>query len=71
MKTYYVLIDRKIWDGNPEYDQLVGLIEDNPEGVAFGGNITGVTVLTEAVFCRQFNKGKITSRRFELFTIEV
>ena len=70
MKTYYVLIDHKIWDGNPEYDQLLGIIEDNPN-VLLGTNIDGVTVLTQADFCRQFNGGKITSRRFELFTIEV
>lgn len=70
MKTYYVLIDRKIWDGNPEYDQLLGIIEDNPN-VLLDTKIDGVTVLTESDFCRQFNKGKITSRRFELITIEV
>lgn len=70
MKTYYVLIDRKIWDGDPEYDQLLGLVEDNPK-VLLGTHIDGVTVLSELVFCRQFNKGKITSRKFELFTIEV
>ena len=70
MKTYYVLLDRKIWDGNPEYDQLIGIIEDNPN-VLLDTKIDGVTVLSEAVFCRQFNGGKITSRRFELFTIDV
>ena len=70
MKTYYVLIDRKLWDGDPEYDQLLGIIEDNPK-VLLDTKIDGVTVLTEAVFCRQFNSGKITSRRFKLFTIEV
>ena len=70
MKTYYVLIDRKIWDGNPEYDQLLGIIEDNPN-VLLDTKIDGVTVLTEGVFCRQFNKGKITSRKYELFTMEV
>lgn len=70
MKTYYVLIDRKLWDGDPEYDQLIGLMEDNPN-VLLDTKIDGVTVLTEGDFCRQFNKGKITSRKYELFTIEV
>lgn len=70
MKKRYVLVDRKIWDGDPEYDQLLGLIEDNPK-VLLGTKIEGVTVLTEVEFCRQFNKGKITSRKYELFTIEV
>lgn len=70
MKKHYVLVDRKQWDGDPEYDQLLGIIEDNPN-VLLGTKIDGVTVLTEAEFCRQFNKGKITSRKFELFIIEV
>ena len=70
MKTYYVLIDRKKWDGNPEYDQLLGIIEDN-HNVLLYTKIDGVMILTEVDFCRQFNKGKITSRRFELFTVEV
>ncbi len=70
MKHYYVLIDRKQWDGDPEYYQLLGLIEDNPK-VLLGTKIEGVTVLTEVEFCRQFNKGKISSRRFELFIVEV
>ena len=70
MKTYYVLVERKLWDGDPEYDQLLGIIEDNPK-VLLGTKIDGVTVLTETEFCKQFNKGKITSRRFELFVIEV
>ena len=70
MKTYYVLIERKIWDGNPEYDQLLGIIEYNPN-VLLDVKINGVTVLSEVIFCQQFNKGKITSRKFELFTIEV
>jgi hypothetical protein len=70
MKTYYVLLDRKKWDGNPEYDQLIGLMEDNPN-VLLDTKINGVTVLTEADFCRQFNSGKITSRKYELFTMEV
>lgn len=70
MKKHYVLIDRKQWDGDPEYDQLVGIIDDNPN-VLLGTKIEGVTVLTEADFCRQFNKGKITSHKYELFTIEV
>lgn len=70
MKTYYVLIDRRQWDGDPEYDQLLGLIEDNPK-VLLGTKIDGVTVLTEADFCKQFNGGKITSRRFELFLVSV
>lgn len=70
MKTYYVLIERKIWDGNPEYDQLLGIIEDNPN-VLLDTKIDGVTVLTEGNFCRQFNSGKITSRKYELITMEV
>jgi hypothetical protein len=70
MKTCYVLVDHIIWDGDPEYDQLLGLIEDSPK-VLLGTKIEGVTVLTEVEFCRQFNKGKITSRKYELFTIEV
>lgn len=70
MKTYYVLVDRRQWDGDPEYDQLLGIIEDNPN-VLLGTKIDGVMVLTETDFCRQFNGGKITSRKFELFTIEV
>ena len=70
MKKHYVLAERKIWDGDPEYDQLLGIIEDNPK-VLLDTKIDGVTVLSEAVFCRQFNKGKITSRRFELFIVEV
>lgn len=70
MKTYYVLLDRKQWDGDPEYDQLLGIIEDTPN-VLLGTKIDGVTVLTEVEFIKQFNKGKITSRKFELFTIEV
>lgn len=70
MKTYYVLVDRKQWDGSPEYDQLLGIIEDSPK-VLLDTKIDGVTVLTEAEFCRQFNRGKIISRKFELFTIEV
>ena len=70
METYYVLIDRKLWDGDPEYDQLLGIIEDTPN-VLLDTKIDGVTVLTEGVFCRQFNKGKITSRKYELFVVEV
>lgn len=70
MKTYYVLIDRKQWDGDPEYDQLLGIIEDTPK-VLLSTNIDGVTVLTEVEFCKQFNRGKITSRKYELFVIEV
>ena len=70
MKKHYVLVERKIWEGDPEYDQLLGIIEDNPK-VLLGTKIDGVTVLAEVEFCRQFNKGKITSRKFELFTIEV
>lgn len=70
MKTYYVLLDRRQWDGNPEYDQLLGVVEDSPS-VLLGTKIDGVTVLTEAEFISQFNRGKITSHRFELFTIEV
>lgn len=30
----------------------------------------GVTVLSEVDFCRQFNGGKITSRKYELFMME-
>ena len=48
MKTYYVLVDRKIWDGDPEYDQLLGLMEDNPN-VLLGTKIDGVTVLTPVI----------------------
>lgn len=70
MKMYCILVDRKVWDGDPEYDQLLGLIEDNPK-VLLVTKIEGVTVLTEVEFCREFNKGKITSRKYELFTIEV
>lgn len=70
MKKHYVLIDRKIWDGDPEYDQLLGIMEDN-QNVLLDSKIDGVTVLTESDFCRQFNKGKITSRKYELFTMEV
>lgn len=67
---YYVLLERRQWDSNPEYDQLIGIMEDNPS-VLLDTKIDGVTVLTEADFCRQFNRGKITSHRFELFTIEL
>ena len=70
MKTYYVLLDRKLWDGDPEYDQLIGTMEDYPK-VLLDTKIDGVTVLTEADLCQQFNSGKITSRKFELHTIEV
>ena len=70
MKKRYVLVDRKIWDGDPEYDQLVGIIEDNPN-VLLDTKIEGVMVLTEAEFNREFNKGRISARRYELFIIEV
>lgn len=70
MRTYYVLVDRKQWYGDPEYDQLIGIMEDNPK-VLLDTKIDGVTVLTEADFCRMFNNGKITSRKYELQIIVV
>lgn len=70
MKKRYVLIDRKIWDGDAEYDQLLGIVEDNPK-VLLDTKIEGVVVLTEAEFNRQFNKGRISPRRYELFIVEV
>lgn len=70
MKTYYVLVEHKQWDGDPEYDQLLGIIEDTPK-VLLDTKIEGVVVLTEAEFNRQFNKGGISPRRYELFIVEV
>lgn len=70
MKKRYVLIDRKLWDGDAEYDQLLGIVEDNPK-VLLDTKIEGVVVLTEAEFNRQFNKGRISPRRYELFIVEV
>lgn len=69
MKMYCILVDCKVWDGDPEYDQLVGLIESNPEGVA-ELKIAGVTVYDYKRFETEFNKGKITSRKYELFMME-
>ena len=69
MKTYCLLVDRKVWDGDPEYDQLVGLIEDNPEGVVHT-KMEGVTVYDHRRCEVEFNKGKITSRKYILFIVE-